>query len=113
MKAKLLKLLRANLEFYYLRGADKYFVFDKETKECKWGKSVNEIISQTAKMDRFAETLGTKILLLLESAVQRRETIEDYKRYNSIYKQIQKGIEEEVKSELKENNTSSNNYVVL
>lgn len=113
MKTKLLKLLRANLEFYYLRGADKYFVFDKETKECKWGKSVSEIISQTAKMDRFAETLGIKVLMLLESAVSRRETIEDYKRYNSIYKQIQKGIEEEVKSELKENNTSSNNYVVL
>lgn len=113
MKTKLLKLLRANLEFYYLRGADKYFVFDKETKECKWGKSVSEIISQTAKMDRFAETLGIKVLMLLESAVSRRETIEDYKRYNSIYKQIQKGIEEEVRSELKENNTSSNNYVVL
>nr|DAF21702.1 MAG TPA: hypothetical protein [Caudoviricetes sp.] len=113
MKAKLLKLLRTNLEFYYLRGADKYFVFDKETKECKWGKSVSEIISQTAKMDRFTEMLGTKVLLLLESAVQRREVIEDYKRYNSIYKQIRKGIEEEVRKDLKENKSNTNNYVVL
>nr|DAV67811.1 MAG TPA: hypothetical protein [Caudoviricetes sp.] len=113
MKTKLLKLLRANLEFYYLRGADKYFVFDKETKECKWGKSVSEIIAQTAKMDRFTEMLGTKVLLLLESAVQRREVIEDYKRYNSIYKQIQKGIEEEVRKDLKENKSNTNNYVVL
>ena len=70
MKAKLLKELRKEYEFFYLEKADKFVVFKKDTKESVESDTIPELLHVMS--DEFFDDMSMRRYHLLRSLKYRR-----------------------------------------
>lgn len=96
MKAKLLKELRKEYEFFYLSVGDRFVAFKKETMESVESDTIPELLHSIAQ--EFFDDMSLSRYRLLKSLKYRRDAIEAARSNCNYYLSIVGKLEKELLS---------------